>query len=129
MRKPLKKLLLDRIRRGVLGRLGRDNFLRNRLGLALAPPLLVRIDMRVIFLTWLMVALLLFGLGRLTHAGDRLEIAGFLTATDQEAIDGYFSLGGDAMVVVKQDSGLQRWLKGHAGQRVRVTLEPAGPEQ
>jgi hypothetical protein len=55
-------------------------------------------------------------------------VAGFLTATDQEAIDGYFSLGGDAVVVVKQDSGLQRWLKGHAGQRVRVTLEPDGPE-
>jgi hypothetical protein len=85
--------------------------------------------MRVIFFTWLMLALLLLGLGRLTHAGDRLEIAEFLTATDQEATDGYFSLGGDMMVVVQRDSGLQRWLKGHAGQRVRVTLEPAGPEQ
>ena len=84
--------------------------------------------MRVLFLTWLMLVLLLLGLGRLT-AGDRLEIAGFLTATDQEASDGYFSLNGDTMVVVKQDSGLQHWLKGHAGQRVRVTLEPAGPEQ
>jgi hypothetical protein len=84
--------------------------------------------MRSFFLTCLMLALLLLGLGRLTHAGDRLEIAEFLTATDQEALDGYFGLGGDTMVVVKQDSGLQRWLKGHAGQRVRVTLEPAGPE-
>jgi hypothetical protein len=80
--------------------------------------------MRVLFLTCLMVALLLFGLGRLTHAGDRLEIAGFLTATEQEAADGYFSLGDDAMVVVTHASGLQRWLKGHAGQRIRVTLEP-----
>ena len=85
--------------------------------------------MRSYFLAWLVLAFLLLGLGRLTHAGDRLEIAGFLTATDQEAADGYFSLGDDAMLVVTQPSGLQRWLKDHAGQRVRVTLEPAGPER
>lgn len=84
--------------------------------------------MRSFYLACVVLAVLLLGLGRHTHAGDRLEIAGFLTATDQEATDGYFSLGDDAMVVVTQDSGLQRWLKGHAGQRVRVTLEPAGPE-
>ena len=65
--------------------------------------------MRSFFLAWLMLALLLLGLGRLAHAGDRLEVAGFLTATDQEAIDGYFSLGGDAVVVVK---------------RVKVATEP-----
>jgi len=84
--------------------------------------------MRSFFLAWLVLGLLLLGPGRFTHASDRLEIAGFLTATDQEATDGYFSLGDDAMVVVTQASGLQRWLKGHAGQRVRVTLEPAGTE-
>jgi hypothetical protein len=32
------------------------------------------------------------------------------------------------MVVVKQGTGLQRWLKGHSGQRIKITLEPAGPE-
>ena len=80
--------------------------------------------MRSFFLALLVLAFLLLGPGRFTHAGDRLEIAGFLTATDQEAADGYFSLGDDAMVVVTHASGLQRWLKGHAGQRIRVTLEP-----
>jgi hypothetical protein len=84
--------------------------------------------MRFFSLAWLVLAFLLLGLGHYTHAGDRLEIAGFLTATDQEAADGYFSLGDDAMVVVTQASGLQRWLKGHAGQRVRLSLEPAGTE-
>ena len=84
--------------------------------------------MRPFFLAWLTLALLLFGLGKMTHAGDELAFAGFISATDQEATEGYFALGNDAMVVVKPGSGLQRWLKTHSGQRVRVTLEPAGPE-
>jgi hypothetical protein len=83
---------------------------------------------RPFFLAWLTLALLLFGLGKMTRAGDELAIAGFISATEQEANEGYFSLGNDAMVVVKQGSGLQHWLKTHSGQRVRVTLEPAGPE-
>jgi hypothetical protein len=83
---------------------------------------------RPFFLAWLTLALILFALGRLSRAGDELAIAGFVTATEQEAADGYFALGGDTMVVVKQGSSLQRWLKMHGGQRVRVTLETAGPE-
>ena len=58
------------------------------------------------------------------RAGDELAYAGFVNATDQEAIDGYFSVGDDAMVVVKQGTGLQSWLKAHSGQRIRITLEP-----
>jgi hypothetical protein len=80
--------------------------------------------MRPFFIAWLVLALLLLGLGRLTHAGDQLEIAGFLTATEQEASEGYFALGGDTMVVVKQDSGMQHWLKSHSGQRIRLVLAP-----
>ena len=34
----------------------------------------------------------------------------------------------DAMVVVKQGSRLQQWLKLHAGQRVRLTLDAGAPE-
>jgi hypothetical protein len=78
--------------------------------------------MRPILLVWLTMALLMSGLGHLTHAGDQIEIAGFISATDQEADEGYFSVGGDAMVVVKQGSGLQRWLKSHKGQRIRLGL-------
>ena len=80
------------------------------------------------FLAWLTLALLLFGLGKMTRAADELAIAGFISATEQEANEGYFALGNDAMLVVKPGSGPQRWLKAHSGQRVRVTLEPAGPE-
>jgi hypothetical protein len=78
--------------------------------------------MRPMFLAWLTLALLLLALGRLTHAGDQMEVAGFVNATVQEADEGYFAVGGDAMVVVKQGSGLQRWLKSHLGQRVRLVL-------
>jgi hypothetical protein len=73
-----------------------------------------------------MLALLLFGLGSLTHAGNEMAVVGFVTATDQDASEGYFALGSDTMLVVRQGSGLQRWLKVHSGQRVRVTLEPDG---
>ena len=84
--------------------------------------------MRPFFLAWLFLALLLLGLGKMSHAGDEMAFAGFLSATDQEASEGYFGVGGDAMVVVKPGSGLQRWLKTHSGQQIRVTLEPAGPD-
>ena len=81
--------------------------------------------MRPFFLAWLTIALLLFGLGRLSHAGDDLAIAGFVTATEQEASDGYFSVGGDALLVVKPGTNLQRWLQMHTGRHVRVTVETA----
>ena len=84
--------------------------------------------MRPFFLAWLTLALLLFALGRLSHAGDEMSIAGFVTATEQEASEGYFSVGGDAMVVVRQGTSLQRWLKVHGGQRVRLTVEAGAPE-
>jgi hypothetical protein len=76
----------------------------------------------------LSLALLLLGLGTITRAGDEIAISAFLSATDQEASEGYFTLGGDAMIVVSPGSGLQRWLKTHSGQRVRVSLEPTGPD-
>jgi len=83
---------------------------------------------RPFFLAWLTLALFLFALGRLSRAGDELAIAGFVTASEQDATEGYFGVGGDTMMVVKQGSSLQRWLKMHSGQRVKVTLESAGPE-
>jgi hypothetical protein len=85
--------------------------------------------MRPFFLAWLTLALLLFGLGEFTQVGNEMAFAGFVNATEQEATEGYFAVGGDAMVVVKQGSGLQRWLKDHSGQRIRVTLELEGPEK
>jgi hypothetical protein len=82
--------------------------------------------MKAMFFAWVTLALLLLALGRFTHADDQMEVAGFLTATEQEAQEGYFAVGGDAMIVVKQGSGLQRWLQTHSGQRIRLVLAPEG---
>jgi hypothetical protein len=83
---------------------------------------------RLLFLAWVTLALLLLALGRLSRAGDDLAITGFITASDQDAAEGYFAVGGDAVLVVKPRTGLQRWLTMHSGQRVRLTLESAGSE-
>lgn len=96
---------------------------RDRRELPLASALLLPFRVRTMFLAWVMLALFLLGLGRL-HAGDEIETGGFVTATAQEADEGYFAVGGDAMVVVKPGSGLQRWLKSHSGLRVRLVLSP-----
>ena len=95
----------------------------------MALQLLFRTRVRPFFLAWLTVALLLLALGRLSHAGDELSIGGFVTATEQEARDGYFAVGGDAMLVVKPGSSLQRWMQMHAGEHVRVTVETVGLER
>ena len=93
------------------------------IGIAVAPSPSVR----ALFLAWVTLALLLLGLGELSRAGEALEIAGFVNATDQEAAEGYFAVGSDAMLVVKPGSGLQYWLKLHSGQRVRLSMAPEGP--
>jgi hypothetical protein len=78
------------------------------------------------FLACLTLVFLLLGLGRLTSASDLLAIAGVVSATNQEANEGYFPVGDDALMVVKQGTGVQRWLEAHRGQKIRITLEPAG---
>jgi hypothetical protein len=90
--------------------------------------LLFRSTVRPFFLAWLALALLLLVIGRFAGAADQVALAGFVTATEQEASDGYFAVGGDTMLVVRQGSGLQRWLKMHGGERVKVTLESAGDD-
>jgi hypothetical protein len=95
----------------------------------MALQLLFQTGVRPFFLAWLTIALLLFALGRLSHAGDEMSIFGFVTATEQEAGDGYFPVGADAMLVIKPGTGLHRWMRLHGGQHVRVTVETAGLEK
>jgi hypothetical protein len=95
----------------------------------MALPLLFRARVRPFFLAWLTLALLLLALGRLSHAGDELSIGGFVTAAEQDASDGYLAVGGDAMLVAKPGTSLQRWMQMHAGQHVRVTVDTAELEK
>ncbi len=77
-------------------------------------------------LFWVVFALLLLGVGRLLAQDDKMEVEAQGGATYQEADEGYFSFGQNTMVVAKQGSDLQRWLKAHVGQRMKLKFEPEG---
>jgi hypothetical protein len=79
---------------------------------------------RRLLLFSLVFALVVLGVGRLVAQDDRMEVEAQVGATYQEADEGYFSFGQDTMVVAKQGSSLQKWLKGHVGQRVTIKFEP-----
>ncbi|MGE5361062.1 MAG: hypothetical protein ACM3NQ_18750 [Bacteroidales bacterium] len=79
--------------------------------------------MRRFLLFSLVFALVILGVG-LVAQDDRMEVEAQVGATYQEADEGYFSFGQDAMVVSKPGSALQKWLKAHVGQRVTVKFEP-----
>ncbi len=52
-------------------------------------------------------------------------LTGRLDATDQEADEGYFAIDQQTMLVVKPGSELHAFLRGQAGKRVRIVVEPA----
>jgi hypothetical protein len=73
----------------------------------------------------ILVAAILF-LGALgLRAQDGLELKGNLAANDTERDEGYFSLAQDTMLMVRPGTPEHQWLKEHAGQTVRIVVEPA----
>jgi hypothetical protein len=75
----------------------------------------------------LLVLITLMGtmlLGFTVAAQEGFVLAGRLSATDQEADEGYFAIDQQTMLVVKPGSELHAYLRGHAGKRVRITVEP-----
>jgi hypothetical protein len=58
-----------------------------------------------------------------------IAVEGQVGATEQEADEGYFAIGADTMIVAKPQSALHRWLRGHNGQQVRVTIELEQPTE
>ena len=62
-------------------------------------------------------------------ANDAFSAAGRLSATDQEAQEGYFAIDQQTMIVVKPKSPLHNYLRGKVGQRIRLTIEPAGESE
>lgn len=79
--------------------------------------------MRRLILSCVVFAVVLLGVGRLRAQDDKMEVEAQLGATYQEADEGYFSFGQDTMVVTKQGSDLQKWLKTHVGRRMKVKFE------
>lgn len=79
--------------------------------------------MRRLVLLATLFATLLLGFG--VAAQEGFVLTGRLSATDQEADEGYFAIDQQTMIVVKPGSELHAYLRGQAGQRVRITVEPA----
>ena len=79
---------------------------------------------------WLSIFILVaavFILGTLSAgAFDGLQINGNLNANDTEREEGYFALAQDTVLMVRPGSPEHQWLKAHAGQQVRIVVEPAG---
>lgn len=73
------------------------------------------------------LGLLLAGLGVAAETG--FSLAGRVTATEQEAQEGYFAVDQQTMIVVKPNSALHNYLKGKVGQKVRITVEPSGESE
>lgn len=70
------------------------------------------------------VLLILLGFGLGVYADPGWSLTGQVSATEQEAEEGYFALGSDTMLVAKPGSDLHLWLRGRLGQLVRITLVP-----
>ena len=86
--------------------------------------------MRIAFVAWLTLALLLVGLS-VGRAFDRDETSLIVqvSSADHEQEEGYFSLGDNATVLVKPGSDLYRFLTRQRGRKVKILLqESAGPE-
>jgi hypothetical protein len=78
--------------------------------------------MRRLALLVTLIGTLILGLG--VAAQEGFSLAGRMSATDQEADEGYFAIDQQTMVVVKPGSELHTFLRGVAGRRVRITIEP-----
>jgi hypothetical protein len=57
-------------------------------------------------------------------AQEGFSLTGRLSATDQEADEGYFAIDQQTMIVVKPGSDFHAFLRGQSGHRVRITIEP-----
>jgi hypothetical protein len=81
----------------------------------------------------LVVSIATFVLGfTIGHANDRDEaiMTVQVSSADHEALEGYFTLGDNATVMVKPGSDLYKFLSRQRGRKVKVVLTEAtsGPE-
>ena len=78
--------------------------------------------MRRLALLVTLIGTLILGLS--VAAQEGFSLAGRMSATDQEADEGYFAIDQQTMIVVKPGSDLHAFLRGQSGRRVRITVEP-----
>ena len=83
--------------------------------------------MRGLLIVVTLMATLLLGYS--VAAQEGFALTGRLSATDQEADEGYFAIDQQTMLVVKPGSDLHAYLRSRAGKRVRITVEPASESE
>jgi len=85
---------------------------------------------RIAMAAWLTLALLLVGLS-VGRASDRDEtvLTVQVSSADHELVEGYFSLGENATVMVKPGSDLYRFLARQRGHKVKILLQESGPAE
>lgn len=82
--------------------------------------------MRIAMTAWMVLALLLVGLG-IGRASDRDEttVTVQVTSAEHELEEGYFSLGDSATVMAKPGTDLHRFLVRQRGKKIRIVLSEA----
>lgn len=82
--------------------------------------------MRIAMTAWMVLALLLVGLG-IGRASDTDETAVTVqvTSADHELQEGYFSLGDSTTIMAKPGSDLHRFLARQRGKKIRIVLSEA----
>ena len=82
--------------------------------------------MRIAMTAWMLLALLLVGLG-VGRASDKDEaiVTVRVTSADHELDEGYFSLGDSATVMAKPGTDLHRFLARQRGKTVKIVFSEA----
>jgi hypothetical protein len=78
---------------------------------------------------WLLVVAALVAATYVVRAQAGIEFRGQLSANDTERAEGYFAVAQDTVLMVRPGSELHEWLKDHAGQTVRIVVEPAATQR
>lgn len=89
--------------------------------------------MRKVVAVWVTLAAVLAFVAGLSVASatdrDETIMTVQVSSADHELVEGYFTLGDSASVVVKPGSDLYKFLSRQRGRKIKVTLaEAAGPE-
>ena len=84
---------------------------------------------RKLIAAWVVLAVVLVGLGVAASDKDETIMTVQVSSADHEIVEGYFTLGENATVMVKPGSDLYKFLSRQRGKKIKVTLtESAGPE-
>jgi hypothetical protein len=86
--------------------------------------------LRIATTAWVMIALLLIGVGvGRAYGTDETVINVEINSADHELQEGYFALGEQGTVLAKPGSDLYNFLIRQRGQKVRIVLTPSAKRE